>query len=233
MPRARAFDPFSGRGRRSVAAILCTFALSSALSVGLSIWSTSGSRHQAAVVQVAARQRTLAERYIEEVLIARQGDSADPAAIAQKLRRSADALLDGGVAPAIDGDDDATRLSRARGSVVRRQLEQARRLVADLTATGSALLRGEPVTAVWPTASMLLGFASVGTWRRTRPVASSTATRRDSRSAVTSATSVPLRLCPNARGASASEADAITNARRSTPPLRPAAPGRSTVQALL
>jgi diguanylate cyclase (GGDEF)-like protein/PAS domain S-box-containing protein len=152
MPRARAFDPFSGRGRRSVAAILCTFALSSALSVGLSIWSTSGSRHQAAVVQVAARQRTLAERYIEEVLIARQGDSADPAAIAQKLRRSADALLDGGVAPAIDGDDDATRLSRARGSVVRRQLEQARRLVADLTATGSALLRGEPVTAVRPTA---------------------------------------------------------------------------------
>jgi diguanylate cyclase (GGDEF)-like protein len=152
MRRARAFDPFSGRGRRSVAAILCTFALSSALSVGLSIWSTSGSRHQAAVVQVAARQRTLAERYIEEVLIARQGDQADPAVIAEKLRHSANVLLDGGVAPAIDGDDDAAKLSRARGSVVRRQLEQARRLVADLTATGNALLRGEPVTTVRPTA---------------------------------------------------------------------------------
>jgi diguanylate cyclase (GGDEF)-like protein/PAS domain S-box-containing protein len=152
MPRAHAFDPFSGRGRRSVAAILCTFALSSALSVGLSIWSTSGSRHQAAVVQVAARQRTLAERYIEEVLIARQGDQADPAIIAEALRRSANVLLDGGVAPPIDGDDDATKLSRARGSVARRQLEQARRLVADLTATGNALLRGEPVTAVRPTA---------------------------------------------------------------------------------
>jgi diguanylate cyclase (GGDEF)-like protein/PAS domain S-box-containing protein len=152
MPRARAFDPFSAKGRRSVVAILCTFTLSSALSVGLSIWSTSRSKHQAAVVQVAARQRTLAERYIKEILIARQGDHAEADVIAKALRRSADVLLEGGVAPAIEGDDDEAKLSRARGSVARRQLEQARRLVADLNATGNAFLRGEAVTTVRPTA---------------------------------------------------------------------------------
>jgi diguanylate cyclase (GGDEF)-like protein/PAS domain S-box-containing protein len=152
MPRARVFDPFSAKGRRSVVAILCTFTLSSALSVGLSIWSTSRSRHQAAVVQVAARQRTLAERYIKEILIAREGDRAEAGVIAKALRRSADVLLEGGVAPAIEGDDDEAKLSRARGSVARRQLEQARRLVADLTATGNAFLRGEPVNTVRPTA---------------------------------------------------------------------------------
>jgi diguanylate cyclase (GGDEF)-like protein/PAS domain S-box-containing protein len=152
MPRARAFDPFSAKGRRSVVAILCTFTLSSALGVGLSIWSTSRSKHQAAVVQVAARQRTLAERYIKEILIARQGDHAEADVIAKALRRSADVLLEGGVAPAIEGDDDEAKLSRARGSVARRQLEQARRLVADLNATGNAFLRGKAVTTVRPTA---------------------------------------------------------------------------------
>ncbi|HEY2939046.1 MAG TPA: hypothetical protein VGJ27_04470 [Gaiellaceae bacterium] len=120
--------------------------------MGLSIWSTSRSRHQAAVVQVAARQRTLAERYIKEILIAREGDRAEAGVIAKALRRSADVLLEGGVAPAIEGDDDEAKLSRARGSVARRQLEQARRLVADLTATGNAFLRGEPVNTVRPTA---------------------------------------------------------------------------------
>jgi diguanylate cyclase (GGDEF)-like protein/PAS domain S-box-containing protein len=60
--------------------------------------------------------------------------------------------LDGGVAPAVDGDDDETVLPRASGGMVRAQLEQERRLVRDLTATGSLVLSGRPVTAVKPTA---------------------------------------------------------------------------------
>ena len=40
MRRRQAFRPFVPRGRRAVAAILATFAIFSAISVGLSIWST-------------------------------------------------------------------------------------------------------------------------------------------------------------------------------------------------
>ena len=47
-------------------------------------------------------------------------------------------LIDGGVAPEVNGDDDETRLPAATG-LARRQLVQARRLVHDLTATGSGL----------------------------------------------------------------------------------------------
>ena len=53
---------------------------------------------------------------------------------------SADALLNGGTAPSVYGDDDETKLSSARGAAVRAQLEQERRLVVDLTAIGNALL---------------------------------------------------------------------------------------------
>jgi diguanylate cyclase (GGDEF)-like protein/PAS domain S-box-containing protein len=140
MLRRTEFRPFASRGRRTILAILVTFAVFSILSVTLSIQATKGSQHRAAVVEVAARQRTLAERYVKEVLLARSGAQVDPANTASILARSADVLLDGGTAPAVWGDDDETRLSAARGALVRAQLRQERRLVMDLTATGSAIL---------------------------------------------------------------------------------------------
>ena len=150
--RRQAFRPFATRGRRTIAGILATFALFSTLTVTVSIWATSGSQHRASVLEVAARQRTLAERYVKDVLLRRDGAQADPTRTGKLLARSADALLDGGVAPAVDGDDDETELPRAKGATVRAQLEQERRLVADLTGTGGALLSGRPATAVRLTA---------------------------------------------------------------------------------
>jgi diguanylate cyclase (GGDEF)-like protein/PAS domain S-box-containing protein len=143
--RKHAFTPFATRGRRAVAAIMLTFALSSTVTVALSIWAISGSRHRAAVVEIAARQRTLAERYVSEVLLARQGQKADPRYTAGLMLRSADVLLRGGVAPGVNGDDDETKLPPARGPVVRAQLAQERRLVLDLTQTGEAWLAGRSV----------------------------------------------------------------------------------------
>jgi diguanylate cyclase (GGDEF)-like protein/PAS domain S-box-containing protein len=148
MPRGRAFRPFTARGRGVIAAILLTFGLFSAISVSLTISATGRSQHRAAVVEVAARQRMLAERYVKEVLLARAGAQADPAYTAAVLTRSARALLDGGIAPAVNGDDDETRLSAASGAIVRAQLKQEERLAADLTATGSALLADRPVTTI-------------------------------------------------------------------------------------
>ncbi|MDP9260178.1 MAG: diguanylate cyclase, partial [Actinomycetota bacterium] len=145
MRRKHAFTPFATRGRRAVAAILLTFALSSTVTVVLSVWATSGSQHKAAVVEIAARQRTLAERYVTEVVLARKDVQADPGYTAGLLLSSADTLLHGGTAPAVNGDDDETKFPPAQGRVVRAQLEQEHRLVVDLTQTGRSWLLGRPV----------------------------------------------------------------------------------------
>jgi hypothetical protein len=128
------FRPFASRGRRAIGAILVTFAFFSALSVTLSTWATKGSQHRASVVEVAARQRTLAERYVKEVLLARGGARVDPGYTATILKRSASSLLNGGTAPPVYGDDDEADLSPATGDIVRSQFKQEARLVKDLTA---------------------------------------------------------------------------------------------------
>jgi diguanylate cyclase (GGDEF)-like protein/PAS domain S-box-containing protein len=142
------FRPFATRGRRPILAILLTFAVFSTLSVVSSISATKRSQNRAAVIEVAARQRTLAERYVKEVLLARTRARVDPHYTASVLAQSADALLKGGTAPPVYGDDDETKLSPAKGAALRAQLEQERRLVVDLTATGNALLAHGSVASV-------------------------------------------------------------------------------------
>ena len=78
MARRDDFRPFASRGRRAILAILVTFTVFSALGVTISIWATKRSAHRASVIEVAARQRTLAERYVKEVLLAQQGARVDP-----------------------------------------------------------------------------------------------------------------------------------------------------------
>jgi diguanylate cyclase (GGDEF)-like protein/PAS domain S-box-containing protein len=146
--RGNAFRPFAVRSRKTIAAILLTFALMSALTITLSLVATGRSQHRATVVEVAARQRMLAVRYVEEVLLVREGRQADPAGTAAILASSSHALLDGGTAPAVPSDDDDTKLSAASGTGVRRQLAQEARLVSDLTATGSAILAHRPLAGV-------------------------------------------------------------------------------------
>src|SRR5439155_19321707 len=97
---------------------------------------------------VAGRQRTLSERCVKEVLLARVGVQANPAYIAALMENSSEALLNGGMAPSVNGDDDETKLSAASGGQIRAQLKQERRLVHDLTSTGAAVLGHGPQSAV-------------------------------------------------------------------------------------
>ena len=150
--RGRHYRPFSHSGRWTVIAIFLTFGAVSALTVTLSIAATARSKNQAVVVEVVSRQRTLAERYVEEVLLVRAGEKADPGRTGSILLQSTRALLNGGVAPQVDGDDDATRVPAASGAVVRHQLLQEARLVNDLTAYGSALLAHRSLARVPATA---------------------------------------------------------------------------------
>lgn len=87
-------------------------------------------------------------RYVKEVLLVRAGEQADPALTASVLADSVRALLNGGTAPAVNGDDDETKLSAASGATVRRQLVEEQHLVGDLAAFGSALLARRPLTSV-------------------------------------------------------------------------------------
>jgi diguanylate cyclase (GGDEF)-like protein/PAS domain S-box-containing protein len=153
MPRRRSFSPFESRGRLAIGAIIATIAFVSVVTVFLSIRATQRAQHKASVVQVASRQQTLAQRYVNGVLLSLNGRQADPVQTGDLLAASADALLNGGVAPAVPGDDDERGLGPAEGGTIRHQLEQQRRLVADLTATGSAILAGRPVAGLPVTAS--------------------------------------------------------------------------------
>jgi diguanylate cyclase (GGDEF)-like protein/PAS domain S-box-containing protein len=146
--RRTTFRPFSRGGGRTIAAILVTFAAMFGLSVALSIIATRHSRGRGLVIEVAARQRTLAERYVESILLVRAGHRSDPPVIASLLKESAQALLDGGTAPSVNGDDDETTVPPAQGGALRAQLTQEQRLVGDLTRTGAALLSGRPTESV-------------------------------------------------------------------------------------
>jgi diguanylate cyclase (GGDEF)-like protein/PAS domain S-box-containing protein len=152
-----AFRPFAPRARRAIIAIVLTFTLVSTASAVISIWATSRSKNRASVIEVAARQRTLSERYVQELLLARTGSTADPDHIGVLLAQSARALLDGGTAPAVEGDDDETTIAAATNPELRGQLRQQQRLVVDLTASGRAWMQGRPLTDVRLTANEHIG----------------------------------------------------------------------------
>jgi diguanylate cyclase (GGDEF)-like protein/PAS domain S-box-containing protein len=143
--RRRELQPFGAGTRWTVLAILATFALVSTVSAIVSISTTSRSKDRGTLITVAARQRTLAERYVAEIGLVQAGQKANPRRTGQLLTQSAQALLDGGLAPAVDGDDDETELSAATDPQLRAQLMQEERLVSDLTRTGDAVLADRPV----------------------------------------------------------------------------------------
>ena len=143
---------FSAGGRASVIAIFLTFAIATAITLVLSLGSTDRLQNQATVVEVIARQRTLAERYVSEVLLVRAGRVADPSVTASVMARTVHALLNGGVAPEMAGDDDTYTLSPVAGTAIRRQLSEEGLLVTDLAAYGSAFLSHRPLNRVPETA---------------------------------------------------------------------------------
>jgi diguanylate cyclase (GGDEF)-like protein/PAS domain S-box-containing protein len=108
--------------------------------VGYNARTTSRERGSALVVNIAARQRTLVERYTKDVLLVVDGFQADPDTSAAILHQTADALLDGGSVLAPQGNDDRVRIPTARNWKVRRKLEQDRRLIEALTRTGDGLV---------------------------------------------------------------------------------------------
>ncbi|HYY78601.1 MAG TPA: EAL domain-containing protein [Actinomycetes bacterium] len=109
--------------------------------VGYNARATANQRGSALVVNIAARQRALVERYTKDVLLVVDGFQADPAQSGAVLHQTADALLDGGTVTAPQGNDNLVRIPAARDWKVRRKLDQDRRLIEELTRTGDRLMR--------------------------------------------------------------------------------------------
>ena len=99
-------------------------------------------RGSALVVNLAARQRALVERYTTDVLLVVDGFQADPEESAEDVREPVDVLLDGGDVRAPQGDGSRVEIPPARDRRVRLKLEQDRRLIDELIKTGDTLLDG-------------------------------------------------------------------------------------------
>jgi PAS domain S-box-containing protein len=110
--------------------------------VGYNARATGQERGSALVVNIAARQRALVERYTKDVLLVVNGFQADPEQSGAALQQTADALLDGGSVLAPQGNDLLVKIPPARDWKVRRKLDQDRRLIEELTRTGDSLLEG-------------------------------------------------------------------------------------------
>src|SRR5207247_173751 len=140
--RADRHDPILGsRAVRRVGWMVALFPFLIASIVGYSARATSKVANAIVVINVAARQRALAERYILDVLLKIDGQQADPGEDAVALSDTAAALLEGGDVLALQGADQRIHIDRAssdRRVIVK--LQQERKLVDQLIASGAALL---------------------------------------------------------------------------------------------
>jgi PAS domain S-box-containing protein len=109
---------------------------------------TGSERDSALVVNVAARQRAVAERFVKDVVLRLYGYEANPQEDAQMLQENALALLEGGTVQAVQGADAEVHIPAASSDPkVVVKLEQEQRLIGKLIATGNDLLGRDPSAA--------------------------------------------------------------------------------------
>ena len=116
--------------------------------VGFNARAIARERASALVINVAARQRALAERYIKDVLLKVDGLQADPQEDATQLLETAIALLHGGEVQAVQGADATITIDPVQGDwKITAKLQQERSLISKLLEAGNAFLasdRGSP-----------------------------------------------------------------------------------------
>ncbi len=126
---------------RRFGVIIALFLVLIGLIVGYNARATAKQRDTALIINVAARQRALAERYIKDVLLKVEGYRADPQEDAAMLRDTAQALLVGGDVLAVQGADADVHISPTTGDwKVVAKLRQERTLIDKLITTGNGVL---------------------------------------------------------------------------------------------
>jgi methyl-accepting chemotaxis protein len=116
----------------------------------LSLSSTKADNSRALVDNIAGRQATLVERYVSEVLLASQGHRADPADTADRMTKSAAALLDGGTVVAVQSNDNSITIPGTTDPLVREKLIEAQNRIRHLVVMANELLATKPTAAGYP-----------------------------------------------------------------------------------
>jgi diguanylate cyclase (GGDEF)-like protein/PAS domain S-box-containing protein len=98
----------------------------------------------ALIVNIASRQRALAERYVKDVMLVVEGHQADPADDAAQLRANAQALLHGGAVLTVRGADEETTIEAAADPTVVAKLELEQEVIGKLIHIGDKLLLMSP-----------------------------------------------------------------------------------------
>jgi PAS domain S-box-containing protein len=128
------------RSARRLEAGVASFLVLIVAIVAYNARATDRERDQALVVNVASRQRALAERYIKDVLLGVQGARADSEADARLLVHTANALLNGGTVLPVQGADTTISIRPVSTDwKVIAKLEQERRLIQRLLTVGRSV----------------------------------------------------------------------------------------------
>jgi diguanylate cyclase (GGDEF)-like protein/PAS domain S-box-containing protein len=145
---ATLLSPGTMRLDRRIAPIVAIYLVIVSVIVGYDARLISDQRGSAISINVAGRQRGLAERYEKDVILATHGVQADPGADEEQLLTNADALLHGGDVTAVKGAEDVVHIRPAgTDPLIVNKVAEAQRLIGELVAAGNALsnLRpGEP-----------------------------------------------------------------------------------------
>jgi diguanylate cyclase (GGDEF)-like protein/PAS domain S-box-containing protein len=132
------------RPDRQLGAIVILYLALIAGIVGYNALAAAHERGAAVIVNVAARQRALAERYVKNVMLRTQGIEAAPEDDAALLLTNAAALLEGGEVSAVQGADAEVHIPAATDGRVIAKLNEERRLIDKLLATGSRVMQLTP-----------------------------------------------------------------------------------------
>ncbi len=149
-PESRDSQPKSGflgdiASDRRIRWILAIYLLVVFGIVGYTARATYRQRGSALIVNIAARQKALAERYVKDVLLVNQGSQADPDDDAQQLLANAHALLAGGQVVAVQGADQEIVIPPASAeALVVSKLQEEQRLITSLVKTGDQIMETSP-----------------------------------------------------------------------------------------
>jgi methyl-accepting chemotaxis protein len=154
-PAALATAPAGRRGHRldhysiktRLAAVVCFFVAVLGGLVVMSQSSSSTTRTNAVVDNVAGRQPMLVERYLKEVILVSNGFAADPEATRDELNVTAKALLEGGKVRAVQGNDKEVQIPAATDSLVRAKLQEELKLIGEFVVLGEQIRTSKPGTA--------------------------------------------------------------------------------------
>jgi len=135
-------DAFGDRRvNRRLRLILALYLVAVATIVTSNARAVARQQNAALIVNVAARQRALAERYVKDVVLRTGGAVADPQGDATELQSNDAALLRGGEVLPVQGADGSVRIPPASSDpIVIAKLNEEHRLVTLLLDAGDELL---------------------------------------------------------------------------------------------